>query len=80
MFLDTLKGLISCFYRKKPVSAFRAKKNEVSVLMCIVHGLRYQKVSVQVTHPAPATAHVPISHLPPQQLCPHGAERDQDSI
>jgi hypothetical protein len=49
------------------------QKKEVSVLMCIVHGLRYKKVSVQVTHPAPATAHVPISHLPPQQLCPHGA-------
>ncbi len=33
-------------------------------------GWRYKKVSVQDIHRA--TANVPLSHLPPWQLCPHG--------
>jgi hypothetical protein len=51
---------------KKPVSAFRAKKDRL--FLC---GSRDQKVSAQVIRWD--TAHVPTSHLPPQQLGPHGA-------
>jgi hypothetical protein len=41
-------------------------------------GLRYQKYSAQMTHRA--AAHVPIRHLPPRQLRPDGAYRDQGPI
>jgi hypothetical protein len=50
------------------------QKNVASVLM----GLTLPKNRAQMTHRA--AAHVPIRHLPPGQLRPDGAYRDQDSI
>ncbi len=41
-------------------------------------GLCYQKIGTQAL--PPATAHVPIGHLPPPHLCLKGTESDQDSI
>jgi hypothetical protein len=50
------------------------QKNVASVLM----GLTLPKISAQMRHRA--AAHVPLRHLPPGQLRPDGAYRDQGPI
>jgi hypothetical protein len=70
-FLGALKGLISRWKSQITDFSVLCFKNVAYVLM----GLTLPKNSAQMTHRA--AAHVPIRHLPPGQLRPDGAYRDQ---